>query len=86
MKIYIIAGEASGDLHASNLIKAIHQIESKVSFRCWGGDKMKDAGATIVKHIKELAFMGFIEVLFNLNIDYLPNVDCTLIIGKKIYD
>ena len=66
MKIYIIAGEASGDLHASNLIKAIHQIESKVSFRCWGGDKMKDAGATIVKHIKDLAFMGFVEVLFNL--------------------
>jgi len=66
LKIYIIAGEASGDLHASNLIKAIHQIEPEVSFRCWGGDKMKDAGATVVKHIKELAFMGFIEVLFNL--------------------
>ena len=62
MKIYIIAGEASGDLHASNLIKAIHQIEPEVSFRCWGGDKMKDTGATIVKHIKELAFMGFIII------------------------
>lgn len=66
MKIYIIAGEASGDLHGSNLIKAINKIKPDVKFRCWGGDKMHKAGAKIVKHIKDLAFMGFIEVLLNL--------------------
>ncbi|MFO0494242.1 MAG: lipid-A-disaccharide synthase, partial [Flavobacteriia bacterium] len=66
MKLYIIAGEASGDLHGSNLIKAILNEAPNVDIRCWGGDKMKEAGGNVVKHIRELAFMGFIEVLMNL--------------------
>lgn len=66
MKYYIIAGEASGDLHASNLIKEIKNLDEKAEIRAWGGDKMEEAGATIVKHIRDLAFMGFIEVVRNL--------------------
>jgi lipid-A-disaccharide synthase len=66
MKYYIIAGEASGDLHGSNLIKELKQLDPEADFRCWGGDLMRDAGATLVKHYKELAFMGFVEVVGNL--------------------
>lgn len=66
MKYYIIAGEASGDLHASNLIKELKKLDDTASFRCWGGDLIKAQGATLVKHYRELAFMGFIEVIFNL--------------------
>ena len=66
MKYYIIAGEASGDLHGSNLIKELIKKDTSAEIRCWGGDKMKEAGATLVKHYKELAFMGFIEVVRNL--------------------
>lgn len=66
MKYYIIAGEASGDLHGSNLIKELHKLDSSASVRCWGGDKMETAGATLVKHYRELAFMGFTEVINNL--------------------
>jgi len=65
-KFYIISGEASGDLHGSNLIKAIKTIDSNTEFRAWGGDLMQNNGATIVKHYKELAFMGFKEVLQNI--------------------
>lgn len=66
MKYYIIAGEASGDLHGGNLIKAIRQRDPKAIVRCWGGEKMELAGATLVKHYRELAFMGFVEVVKNL--------------------
>jgi len=66
MRYYLIAGEASGDLHGSNLIKALHQREADATIRCWGGDKMEAAGATLVKHYKELAFMGFVEVISHL--------------------
>lgn len=66
MKYYIIAGEASGDLHGSNLIRAMKAKDPTAEFRCWGGDLMSEAGATIVKHYRELAFMGFIEVITNL--------------------
>ncbi len=66
MKYYIISGEASGDLHGSNLIKALHKKDPAAEVRCWGGDKMEAAGATLVKHYRELAFMGFTEVLKNL--------------------
>ena len=66
MKYYIIAGEASGDLHGANLIKAILKKDPKAQIRCWGGDDMASEGGKLVKHYKELAFMGFIEVLFNL--------------------
>ncbi|MEY4963505.1 MAG: hypothetical protein RLZZ323_824 [Bacteroidota bacterium] len=66
MKYYIIAGEASGDLHGSNLMKALYQEDPNVEIRFWGGDLMQAVGGKLVKHYKELAFMGFIEVLFNL--------------------
>ena len=66
MQYYIIAGEASGDLHGSNLIKELKILDNAASIRCWGGDKMEAAGATLVKHYKDLAFMGFIEVIKNL--------------------
>jgi lipid-A-disaccharide synthase len=66
MKYYIIAGEASGDLHGSNLIKEIHKIDTLAKINCWGGDKMQAAGATLIKHYKDLAFMGFTEVVKNL--------------------
>ena len=66
MKYYIIAGEASGDLHGSNLVKQLIIEDPNAVIRCWGGDLMKAAGATLVKHYKDLAFMGFIEVVKNL--------------------
>ncbi|MGM8361496.1 lipid-A-disaccharide synthase [Flavobacterium sp. ARAG 55.4] len=66
MKYYIIAGEASGDLHGSNLMKAIFKQDSNAEIRFWGGDLMQKTGGTLVKHYRELAFMGFVEVLFNL--------------------
>lgn len=66
-KIYIIAGEASGDLHGSNLMKALlTEAQGEVSFRFWGGDKMSEIAGDPVKHIRDLAFMGFIEVLANI--------------------
>ncbi|MFC6875744.1 lipid-A-disaccharide synthase [Flavobacterium myungsuense] len=66
MKYYIIAGEASGDLHGSNLMKALYLEDANANIRFWGGDLMKTVGGTLVKHYRELAFMGFIEVIFNL--------------------
>jgi lipid-A-disaccharide synthase len=66
MKYYVIAGEASGDLHGARLIKALQQKDPAATFRIWGGDKMAQTGAQLVKHIKNLAFMGFIEVLKHL--------------------
>jgi len=66
MKYYIIAGEASGDLHGSNLIHELRKKDPSADIRCWGGDKMQAAGATLVKHYKDLAFMGFLEVIKNL--------------------
>lgn len=68
MKYYIIAGEASGDLHASNLMKALNKVDANADFRFWGGDLMQKQGGTLVKHYKELAFMGFSEVIMNLRI------------------
>lgn len=66
MKYYIIAGEASGDLHGSNLIKELKKLDTASAIRCWGGDKMQTAGGVLVKHYRDLAFMGFTEVLMNL--------------------
>ena len=87
MKYYIIAGEASGDLHGSNLIKALRNQDPHAHVRCWGGDKMQAAGATVIKHYKDLAFMGFVEVIKHLGtilgnlsfckkdiLDYRPDV------------
>lgn len=66
MKYYIIAGEASGDLHGSNLIKALYLQDAQASIRSWGGDKMQAAGSHLVKHYRDLAFMGFVEVIKHL--------------------
>ena len=66
MKYYIIAGEASGDLHGSNLMKALLKEDANAEFRFWGGDLMQAVGGTLVTHYKERAFMGFIEVIMNL--------------------
>ncbi|MDZ7845935.1 MAG: lipid-A-disaccharide synthase [Owenweeksia sp.] len=68
MKYYLIAGEASGDLHAANLMRALTINDVRAEFRCWGGDRMQAAGGQLVKHYRELAFMGFAEVLMNLRI------------------
>ena len=67
MKYYIIAGEASGDLHGSNLIKALKEVDNDAQVRCWGGDLMQAAGGALAKHYKSMAFMGFLEVLKNLS-------------------
>lgn len=67
MKYYIIAGEASGDLHGSNLMKALYKEDPAADIRFWGGDLMQNVGGTLVKHYSELAFMGFAEVVMNLN-------------------
>lgn len=67
MKYYIIAGEASGDLHGSNLMKALYKEDTNAEIKFWGGDLMKAVGGTLVSHYKERAFMGFLEVLKNLN-------------------
>ena len=66
MKYYLIAGEASGDLHASNLMKAIQKKDPSAEFRFWGGDLMQSVGGVLVKHYRDLAFMGFLEVAKNL--------------------
>ena len=66
MKYYIIAGEASGDLHASNLMKALFKKDPEAEIHFWGGDLMQQAGGTLIKHYKELSFMGFIEVIMNI--------------------
>ena len=66
MKYYLIVGEASGDLHASNLMKALKEQDAEAEFRFFGGDLMSAVGGTCVKHYKELAYMGFIPVLLHL--------------------
>ena len=66
MKYYLIVGEASGDLHASNLMKAIKSVDSSAEFRFFGGDLMSSVGGECVKHYRELAYMGFIPVLLHL--------------------
>lgn len=66
MKYYIIAGEASGDLHGSNLMRAILKNDPSAQIRFWGGDAMMAVGGVMVRHIKDLAYMGFVEVAMNL--------------------
>lgn len=67
MKYYLIAGEASGDLHASNLMKALKREDPDAEFRFFGGDLMEACGGTLVKHYRDMAYMGFIPVLMNLD-------------------
>lgn len=87
MKYFIIAGEASGDLHGSSLIKAIKTRDTKAEIRCWGGDKMEAEGAILLQHYKDIAYMGFVEVIKHLRkilnhikkcqnqiLDFNPNV------------
>ncbi|WLD24211.1 lipid-A-disaccharide synthase [Flavobacterium dauae] len=74
MKYYIIAGEASGDLHGANLLKALFKAEPNAEVRFWGGDLMQQVGGTLVKHYKDLAFMGFAEVIANLSTIF-KNID-----------
>ena len=74
MKYYLIAGEASGDLHGSNLMLELKAQDKEAVFRCIGGEKMQAAGATLLKHYKEMAYMGFIPVLLHLP-TILKNMD-----------
>ena len=67
MKYYIIAGEASGDLHGSNLIKELKKSNPKANFRCWGGDLIKSQCNDLVMHYEEFSYMGFLEVIVNMN-------------------
>jgi len=66
MRYYIIAGEASGDLHGSNLMKSLKEVDSAAEFRIWGGDLMVSAGGDLVRHYNETAVMGVVEVLSKL--------------------
>ncbi|HKG05570.1 MAG TPA: lipid-A-disaccharide synthase [Pedobacter sp.] len=66
MKYYLVAGEASGDLHGANLMKALKQEDTEAGFRFYGGDKMQAEGGELKKHYSEMAFMGFTEVILNL--------------------
>ena len=66
MKYYIISGEASGDLHGATLVKHLKSYDKNTDVRAWGGELLKDQGAEIVKHYKDLAFMGFFEVVKNI--------------------
>ena len=84
MKYYIIAGEASGDLHGAELIKALRKLDSDAEIRFWGGDLMQAAGATLVKHYRELAFMGFTEVLMNLRTIFKNLSFCKSIITSSL--
>lgn len=68
MRYYIIAGEASGDLHASGLMREIRALDPEAVFRCWGGDRMMAEGAELVTHIREMSFMGWVEVVANLRL------------------
>jgi len=74
LKYYIIAGEASGDLHASNLLRELKKLDSNFTGRGWGGDLMQQQGVDLVKHYRYLAFMGFVEVITNLR-TILKNID-----------
>lgn len=74
MKYYLIAGEASGDLHGANLMRALAEIDPQAQFRFWGGDRMEDVGGKLIKHYRDLAFMGFWEVVTNLR-TILRNID-----------
>src|SRR6187402_2809385 len=74
MKYYLVAGEASGDLHGANLMKALKERDPQAEFRYFGGDLMQAEGGTLVKHYADMAFMGFLEVVINLR-TILKNLD-----------
>ena len=66
MRYYLVAGEASGDLHGANLMKALKGLDQQADFRYFGGDLMQAEGGRLVKHYADMAFMGFVEVIANL--------------------
>ena len=66
MKYFVVAGEASGDMHGANLVSALSKIDEQAQFWAWGGDRMKAQGVTVYKHIRDLAFMGFKDVILNI--------------------
>ena len=76
MKYYLLAGEASGDLHAAELMKALRQCDAEAQFRFFGGDKMQAVGGTCVKHYRELAYMGFVPVLLHLRTIFRNMAQC----------
>ena len=76
MKYYLLVGEASGDLHAAELMKALRQCDAEAQFRFFGGDKMQAVGGTCVKHYRELAYMGFVPVLLHLRTIFRNMVQC----------
>jgi lipid-A-disaccharide synthase len=67
MRYYLVAGEASGDLHGANLMKELKQLDAEANFRYFGGDLMQAEGGALIKHYADMAFMGFVEVIANLN-------------------
>ena len=75
-KVFIIAGEVSGDLHGANLIKEINALSRNIEFIGWGGDRMEKEGMAILKHVRTLSFMGFLEVLLNLKTIIRNIKDC----------
>jgi lipid-A-disaccharide synthase len=74
VRYYIISGESSGDLHGSNLVKGLRKVDASAQFRAWGGEHLQSVGVEPVKHIRDLAFMGFVEVMANLR-TILGNID-----------
>ena len=84
MKYYLVAGEASGDLHGANLMKELKKLDAQAEFRFFGGDLMQAEGGTLIKHYAEMAYMGVVEVVMNLpTIDIIPTVNvlyCSLLI------
>lgn len=76
MKYFIIAGEASGDLHGSNLIRALKKQDSSAEIVCWGGDLMENAGGRLLQHYREISFMGFLEVVRHLRTILRAMADC----------
>ena len=82
MKYYLVAGEASGDLHGANLMKALKTLDPQASFRFFGGDLMQAEGGTIAKHYVEMAFMGFAEVVMNLRTIFKNLAFCKADIGQ----
>jgi lipid-A-disaccharide synthase len=86
MKYFIIAGEPSGDLHGSNLIRGILQADPDAQINCWGGELMQSAGANLLMHYRKLAFMGFVTILFNLRTIAKNMLLCKEQISEQIPD
>src|ERR1700750_712492 len=81
MKYYLVAGEASGDLHGANLMRALKAKDPQAEFRFYGGDKMLAEGGELIKHYAEMAFMGFVEVIANLRTIFKNIAACKQDIG-----